>query len=637
MEKKEHTADSNKEFDLAMEMVNTTRRAIFLTGKAGTGKTYFLRALKTRTPKQAVVVAPTGVAAINAGGVTIHSFFQLPFGPFLPDAIHGTDENATSKQQLLRHVRFNAEKRKLLEGLELLIIDEISMVRADTLDAMDAVLRHFRKKPFEVFGGVQVVYIGDMFQLPPVVDGNEWSMLQQSYQSPFFFSAHAIAAQSPVYIELKKIYRQHDEEFINLLNKVRHNEMKIADFALLNRQYRPGFVPDGGQPYITLSTHNNRATAINTEALGKLTGKMFVFMGTVTGEFPEKSYPTAISLALRVGAQVMFIKNDSGGDRKYFNGKLATVKKIAEDSITVTANADGSEQAVEKEKWLNIRYSLDKHTGRLKEEELGSFTQYPLKLAWAVTIHKSQGLTFDRAIIDAGGSFAAGQVYVALSRCTALAGVILLSKIEQSDISTDNRVIAFSRKAVNADQLEQFLREEKEAALKNDLLNIFRFDRLLSIAREIASHAGAYALLIGEQGNDLISGMPDRVTAEQLIAAKFREELSRYFGSTHSTNREQIGLRIQQATSYFANSFYEKTVQPADAFIASLQPKPLTKKIRLMFTDSSSALKEELKKLLHARWEGLACCEAPESFSSWFNPPTTAKKTSRRKQQKQKS
>ena len=333
------------------------------------------------------------------------------------------------------------------------------MVRADMLDAMDTILRHFRKRMHQPFGGVQVLFIGDMYQLPPVVPNNEWDILQSYYDSPFFFSAKVIEQAPPLYIELKKIYRQNEQLFIDVLNRVRNNEVTDADFTLLNERYKPDFNPPKEEKYITLSTHNRKADAINDAELEKLPGKMFTFKGDIKGEFSDKALPTDMNLQLKEGAQVMFIKNDSGGERKYFNGKLATIKKINGDEIIAIANDGNEELRIEKETWRNIRYSYQRESDSIKEEELGSFEQYPLRLAWAVTIHKSQGLTFDRAIIDAGASFAPGQVYVALSRCTSLKGMVLLSKLFPSAIATDKRVIAFAQKEAAAEELEQLLKK----------------------------------------------------------------------------------------------------------------------------------------------------------------------------------
>lgn len=327
-----------------------------------------------------------------------------------------------------------------------MIIDEVSMVRCDMLDAIDTILRHFRRQPMLPFGGVQVVYIGDLFQLPPVIPQQEWNILQNYYESPFFFQAKVIKEVPPLYIELKKIYRQNEQYFIDILNRVRNNVPEAADLQELNKRYNPSFNPPAGEKFITLTTHNYKADVINAAALKKLTGKLHVFRAEIKGEFSDKALPTDLNLQLKEGAQVMFIKNDSGNERRYYNGKLAIVKKVTNDEILVSFNNGEEDLKMEKETWKNIRYSYNKENDHIEEEELGSFVQYPIRLAWAITIHKSQGLTFEKAVIDAGASFAAGQVYVALSRCTSLAGLVLHSRVSPGAIATDERVIAFAQK-----------------------------------------------------------------------------------------------------------------------------------------------------------------------------------------------
>ena len=425
---------SNTLFQLAADLINQTNRNIFLTGKAGTGKTTFLKFIRENCPKQMAVVAPTGVAAINAGGVTIHSFFQLPLAPFIPETkrtgFNGSKEETVNRHNLISRMRVNNEKRKLWQQLELLIIDEISMVRCDTLDAVDTILRYFRKNPYEKFGGVQLLFIGDMFQLPPVIKDAEWNLFREHYDSPYFFSSQVIKNEPPLYIEFNKIYRQSEEKFINLLNQVRNNELDEVGLSILDSRFQPTFRRSKNDGYIVLTTHNEQARQINLAALQNLEGSALLFEANITGDFPENAFPAEEMLYLKTGAQVMFIKNDSAErGKRYFNGKIGTVTKLDEDSIAVQCEGDEDEITVEKEEWENIRYSVDKTTQQVKEQKLGSFTQFPLRLAWAITIHKSQGLTFEKAIIDAGEAFAPGQVYVALSRCTSLDGLILKSKI----------------------------------------------------------------------------------------------------------------------------------------------------------------------------------------------------------------
>ncbi len=422
---------SNKIFQLAESLVNESNRSIFLTGKAGIrGKTTFLKHIRQNCVKQIAVTAPTGVAAINAGGATIHSFFQLPLSPFIPEAKGFMQSNeAVNKHSFLGRMRLNNEKRKILQQLELLIIDEISMVRCDTLDAIDTVLKHFRYRNSEPFGGVQVLFIGDMFQLPPIIPDEEWNLLSQFYKSAYFFDSQVIQQFPPVHIEFQKIYRQRDEEFIHLLNEVRHNNLSDKGMQLLNSRYDPWFELSSSDNYIFLTTHNYKSDSTNAAELSKLKQKTFSFKAEVTGEFYERSYPADALLELKVGAQVMFIKNDKGKVKRYFYGKIGVVEKIEDDAIFVQCKNEEDVIEVHKEIWENIRYSIDKQTQQLDEEVVGRFVQYPLRLAWAITIHKSQGLTFDKVVIDAGRAFAPGQVYVALSRCTSLSGIVLKSQV----------------------------------------------------------------------------------------------------------------------------------------------------------------------------------------------------------------
>ncbi|HWJ27023.1 MAG TPA: hypothetical protein VNS32_10805, partial [Flavisolibacter sp.] len=360
-----------------------------------------------------------------------------------------------------------------------LIIDEVSMVRCDMLDAIDTILRHFRKRPNLAFGGVQVLYIGDMFQLPPVIAQGEWNILKNYYECPFFFEAKAIKEAPPLYIELKKIYRQNEQTFIDILNRIRNNDPLEEDLAELNKRFDPSFNLSTGEKYITLTTHNRKADVINEAELKKLPGQLHTFPAEIQGEFSDKALPTDLNLQLKEGAQVMFIKNDSGNDRRYYNGKLATIKKIAGDEITVSFSGGEKDLQVEREVWKNIRYNYNNEADDILEEELGSFKQFPIRLAWAITIHKSQGLTFDKAVIDAGASFAAGQVYVALSRCTSLDGLVLHSRIYPNAIATDQRILAFAQREANDEFLEQTLKEEKVRYQSERLVKTFNWTKML--------------------------------------------------------------------------------------------------------------------------------------------------------------
>ena len=414
--------DTNQDLQLAFDFVKYTNRNIFLTGKAGTGKTTFLKDLKQLSPKRMIVVAPTGVAAINAGGVTIHSFFQLPFHPYIP-AFYLPDNNSTgqSDQNDPPGYKMSREKISIIKSLDLIIIDEISMVRADPLDAVDSALRRYKDR-FKPFGGVQLLMIGDLQQLAPVVKDEDREIIGEYYDSFFFFGSKALCSTDYLTIELKHIYRQNDQIFIDLLNRIRDNKVDQDVLTELNKRYIPDFDADSGGGYITLTTHNYQAQEINDLKLDKLPGKPHKFKATIKDEFPEFSYPNASELILKTGAQVMFVKNDLSADKLFFNGKIGKVKSFEDDIIVVKCPEDDFNIRVEMAEWQNVKYSINEETKEIEETVIGTFTQFPLRLAWAITIHKSQGLTFDRAVIDACAAFAHGQVYVALSRCRTLDG-----------------------------------------------------------------------------------------------------------------------------------------------------------------------------------------------------------------------
>src|SRR6188768_1852954 len=473
---------NNEMFRLAAELVNQSSRNIFLTGKAGTGKTTFLKYIRENCPKQIAVVAPTGVAALNAGGVTMHSFFQLPFSPFIPEVggFNQQTEETINKNSLLSKLRMTTEKKRILQELELLIIDEINMVRCDMLDAVDTVLRHIRRRNSERFGGVQVLFIGDMFQLPPVIKEHDWRLLKDFYNSPYFFDSLVIKEEQPVYIEFDKIYRQSEEKFINVLNQVRNNQLDDDGRSLLEKRFAPNFKRTKDDGYIILTTHNERARNKNETELNSLSNK-----SEIEGDFPESAYPAEEQLLLKVGSQVMFIKNDTERIKRYFNGKIGIVTDLEDDKILVQCKDETEEIEVKKEKWENIRYTVDKKSRQLNGEVLGSFTQYPLRLAWAITIHKSQGLTFDKVIIDAGEAFAPGQVYVALSRCTTLDGIVLQSHIRSNRMFSDERIVRFSKTSSSKNVLGQELLRSKRIYQLKILLSLFDYKQIFEDAKEL--------------------------------------------------------------------------------------------------------------------------------------------------------
>lgn len=444
--------ETNEEFKSALEFVSHTDKTVYLTGKAGTGKTTFLKYLREITSKKTIILAHTGVASINAGGQTINSFFQLPFGPFvLNDKRLRIRKNLgdTDDTTIFSTFKYREDKKNIIEQLELLIIDEISMVRCDTLDVIDRILRVFRKKPYLPFGGVQVILIGDTFQLPPIAKFEQWEILKHYYESPFFFSSKVFKENKPIYIEFKKIYRQKEQEFIDLLNKIRTNQINEIELNELNKKYNPLFSSSSLDNHIILSTTNNEVNQTNATKLEELGTITKTFQGELTGVFPKDSkgdfvLPTEQNLQLKVGAQVMILKNDTGELKKYFNGKIGKVESLEENKIIVQFS-DESKVQIEKATWNNIQYSWNKEAEKIQEKIVGTFIQYPLRLAWAITVHKSQGLTFENVYADLGTAFEDGQVYVALSRCTSLNGLVLKSKISRDKITTNKKVLEFAK------------------------------------------------------------------------------------------------------------------------------------------------------------------------------------------------
>ena len=562
-------------YRLAEEFALHTGRSIYLTGKAGTGKTTFLRRLRAVTRKQTAVVAPTGVAAINAGGVTMHSFFQLPFGPFVP-----TPEG---RARLVGQLHMQAGRRKVLRELELLVIDEVSMVRADTLDMVDTILRHVRFRPDEPFGGVQVVFIGDLYQLSPVVSDEEWRILAPYYPTPYFFHSQAVRQRPPVHIELDRIFRQADGRFIRLLNEVRDNRLSPEGLDLLRSRYDPAFTPPEGDTYVTLTTHNYKADRINQAELAKLPGPAASFRAEVKGEYPEKSYPAEATLELKTGAKVMFLKNDTETPRRYFNGKIGVVEEMDDDGIAVRIPGDDAPILVQRDTWRNIRYTTDPATRQIEEKELGTFTQYPLRLAWAITIHKSQGLTFDKAVIDAGDAFAPGQVYVALSRCRSLEGLVLHSPVSPQSLHNDQAIVDHERQRPAISQLEAQLEQSKNA-YRLELLNTLfelggleghaaRLQRLVAGHTTFSPGASAYA-----------DALTDEVRPLRDIGARFRTQLHAILART-PVDEAHLQARIAAASDFFCNKL--------DTLMDTLRRSEVTSDSR----DQAGEYEEEMEAL----------------------------------------
>jgi hypothetical protein len=536
-----------------LQFINQTHRSVFLTGKAGTGKTTLLREIIQTTHKNTVVVAPTGIAALNAGGVTIHSMFQLPFGGFIPDNSSPQFSESTkfeTKATLRRHFKMSGLKKSVIRNMELLIIDEVSMLRADLLDAMDYMMQTVRKKS-TAFGGVQVLYIGDLLQLPPVIRDEEWRTLKSYYKGKFFFHSHVVQQHPPLYIELSKIFRQTDDTFISVLNNLRNNQISQQDIQTLNQYVKPDFDLKANKGYITLTTHNNKADAMNAQALEDLEGKLVVYKPEITGDFPDKIFPLEQELKLKIGAQVMFVKNDLSFDKHYFNGKMGVIKSLGSQEILVHFPEENKTIEVEKYEWQNIRYKVHEATKEIEEEVLGTFVHYPIKLAWAITVHKSQGLTFDKAALDVSQVFLPGQAYVALSRLRSLEGLILLSPLRMNGISNDQDVMDYSLNKATDTILANALHFETKNFIHNYLANTFDWNEL---AQEWRNHRFSYNenSEISEKSKHALWAKKQAEIVDQLLdpSKKFIAQLNKLFAQ-ETVDLNHISERIQAAFSYF--------------------------------------------------------------------------------------
>jgi len=548
-----------------LRFINQTQRSIFLTGKAGTGKTTLLREIIQTTHKNTVVVAPTGIAALNAGGVTIHSMFQLPFAGFIPgknvDAHFSESVKFESETTLRRHFRMSGLKKSVIQNMELLVIDEVSMLRADLLDAIDFMMQSVRKKKLP-FGGVQVLFIGDLLQLPPVVRDEEWRTLRNYYKGKFFFHSHVVQNNPPLYIELSKIFRQTDDAFISILNNLRNNQISQQNIHDLNAFVNPEFDLKNNPGYITLTTHNTKADQINAKALEELNGKLVKFRPEIVGDFPDKIFPVDEILQLKIGSQVMFVKNDLSIEKNYFNGKMGVIKSLSEQEIRVHFPEENKTIDVEKYEWQNIRYYVDPNTKEISEEVLGTFVHYPIKLAWAITVHKSQGLTFDKAALDVSQVFLPGQAYVALSRLRSLNGLILLSPLRMNGISNDQDVMDYSTNKANEEFLEQSLQQETRHFIHNYLKNSFEWNEL---AQEWRNHQYSYKSEAekSEKSKYLLWAKNQSETILALLepARKFMSQIESLFRNP-DTDFAFISERIDAAYRYFLG--------PMDNFVYEL-------------------------------------------------------------------
>jgi uncharacterized protein YpbB len=536
-----------------LKFINQTNRSLFLTGKAGTGKTTLLKEIIKTTHKNTVVVAPTGIAALNAGGVTIHSMFQLPFGGFIPDnsAPQFSDSvKFETKSTLVRHFKMSGLKKAVIRNMELMIIDEVSMLRADLLDAIDFMMQSVRKKKAP-FGGVQVLFIGDLLQLPPVIRDEEWSTLRKYYNGKFFFHSHVIQQNPPLYIELSKIFRQSDDTFISILNNLRNNQISNDDIAVLNQYVKPNFDLNNYKGYIILTTHNAKADAINAKALEDLEGKLTTFNPEIVDDFPDKIYPIEYNLHLKVGAQIMFVKNDPSFEKKYFNGKMGIIKSLSSNEILVHFPDENLTIEVEKFEWQNIRYKINETTKEIEEEILGTFVHYPIKLAWAITVHKSQGLTFDKAALDVSQVFVPGQAYVALSRLRALNGLILLSPLQMNGISNDQDVMDYSLNKASEEVLAVSLQQDTKKYLHNYLKTTFDWADLV---QEWRNHQFSYneKSEVSEKSKHAVWAKKQAESIGEILdpSRKFLSQLDKLFAAD-KFDINQIAERIQAAYNYF--------------------------------------------------------------------------------------
>lgn len=574
--------EQNSELALAWQFIENTGTHLFLTGKAGTGKTTFLRKLKRESPKRMVVIAPTGIAAINAGGVTIHSFFQIPFAPYVPESSFSTNGQATYR------FRFGKEKINIIRSMDLLVIDEISMVRADLLDAVDEMLRRYRDR-HKPFGGVQLLMIGDLQQLAPVVKDEEWQMLKKYYDTPYFFSSRALKQTEYCTIELKTVYRQSDGAFLDLLNRIRENHCDPQVLEALNRRYLPDFQPRKEEGYIRLVTHNYQAQRINNYELEQLPGRSYAFRATIDGKFPEYSYPTDELLELKKGAQVMFVKNDSSGEHRYYNGMIGEITDLSADSIEVRAKDSSTATfLLQEEEWANAKYVLDEESKEIVEDIEGTFRQFPLKLAWAITIHKSQGLTFERAIIDASSSFAHGQTYVALSRCKTLEGLVLSAPLSAKAVISDRAVDRFTEEARRNEPDEDRFHSLQRTYFHELLSGLFDF-------RPLEQSLQRYVRLIDEH---LYKLYPKQLAAYKAEAERFHEKVvivAQKFGM-------QYNRLIDAAQNYATDeTLQERIAAGAGYFKKEMEPQYLVLiKERVLATDN-----KELKKQLNTAKEEL--------------------------------
>lgn len=595
--------EENKNITSILNFINQTQSNIFLTGRAGTGKTTFLRSLSKSTYKNIVVVAPTGIAAINANGVTIHSFFQLPFGTFIPsnDDFYNLGMKITNRYTLIKELHIRAKKRQLIRNIDLLVIDEVSMLRADVLDAIDSVLRHIRRRPNLPFGGLQVLFIGDMYQLPPVVKDEEWHVLKNYYNSIYFFDSKVLTEHKPVYFEFEKIYRQNDPAFISMLNRIRDDEIEQKDIDLLNYLYRPNYEAPIDENIITITTHNRKADTINQNYLDKLNTKEFVYKAIVDGNFPDNMFPVDEKLCLKIGAQVMFIKNDYSGENLYFNGKIGIVEKLTDGEIFVKTDDFDEPFKVDKYQWENVRYELDAQKRELNEVVIGSFSHFPIKLAWAITVHKSQGLTFEKAVLDISDSFAHGQIYVAMSRLTSLQGLVLKSRIDFDTLLLDKKILEHSKTKPSPQVLDEMLHKDRFFYIANLVIESFN---LYEINQEInlktANFKDVDNELFGADFFEFFTEFTRRFREFLDVATRFQKQVFTYRQYFSQEALDKIIERCLAASEYFVPKLEDLSQFYRLQLIGLFKESPELELILDDVMELETALYEQTKSILIA-------------------------------------
>lgn len=616
-------SSSNSIFDRILSFIDYTNQNIFLTGKAGTGKTTLLKRIKESSSKKMAVVAPTGVAAMNAKGTTINSFFQLPPGSFFPGdiSLENLQSGILSIQSMVSDLSYTRDKTNLFNELELLVIDEVSMVRCDLLDVIDAILRSVRKNTMP-FGGVQLLLIGDLYQLPPVTKREDWAFLSRAYPSPYFFDALVVRRNPLLQIELTTVFRQTEPEFINILNDIRNNQISESSLNLLNKRYDPKFSSTDDLNPIIITSHNAEANTINKEKLDELIGEEYTFEGEVSGEFRDLGLQAEQTLKLKEGAQIMFIKNDTGDDRKFYNGKIGKVKSVKDGEIYISFPQE-DDLLLEKSSWQSFEYKADPEQA-IVQQQVGEFSQYPIKLAWAVTIHKSQGLTFDNAIIDAGKSFVAGQVYVALSRVRTLNGLILKSKISTESLRSNTEVINYM-KPTNEDDLEHILIAEQERFILQVVLNHFSLNRVLSGLETISSNSEIVKSHLPEF-KSLLAQLNKSVKDLMTLSDKFQTQVKQLHKQAGFKDQQVLQDRIESALAYFSK---EITIQLLNPVNKNIRIKPKNK-----IQQQIQHLLQKYRQTIEARVSQMQFGSGllkdpikPEEYIDWINKHKTKPNT----------